>query len=112
MAEGKQRVIIKRPDEKFGHVTNISFRLENLQKTVEGYIETLKIAETQEGLPVIAIVNEEGLLRGLPYNFTFRGMDIVGTVILCSCKGDNLCGLPPTYGLAEWKFFMQREVEA
>ena len=35
MSEGKVRVIIKRPDEKFGHVTNISVRLENLQKTVD-----------------------------------------------------------------------------
>ena len=37
----KIKVIIKRPDEKYGHVTHISPRLENLQKTVEGYIETI-----------------------------------------------------------------------
>ena len=35
----KIRAIIKRPDEKYGHVTNISPTLENLQKTVGGYIE-------------------------------------------------------------------------
>lgn len=34
---GKVKVIIKRPDEKYGHVTNISTTLENLQRTVEGH---------------------------------------------------------------------------
>ena len=34
MSEGKVRVIIKRPDEEFGHVTNISPSLENLQRNV------------------------------------------------------------------------------
>jgi len=32
----KIKVIIKRPDEKYGHVTGISRTLENLQKTVGG----------------------------------------------------------------------------
>jgi len=41
MTGDKIKVIIKRPDEKYGHVTNITNTLENLQKTVEGYIETL-----------------------------------------------------------------------
>lgn len=35
----KIKVIVKRPDEQYGHVCHISDRLENLQKTVEGYIE-------------------------------------------------------------------------
>ena len=40
----KIKCIIKRPDEEYGHVTNISPRLENLQKTVEGYIETVPLS--------------------------------------------------------------------
>ena len=39
----KINVIIKRPDEAIGHVCYISDSLENLQKTVGGYIETLTI---------------------------------------------------------------------
>lgn len=35
---GKIKVIIKRPDEKVGHMTNISASLKNLQRTVDGPI--------------------------------------------------------------------------
>lgn len=49
----KIKVIVKRPDEKYGHVTHISNTLENLQKTVDGYIETL----TMPGY--VLILNEE-----------------------------------------------------
>ena len=55
----KIKVIVKRPDEKDGHVTNISYTLENLQKTVEGHIETL----TLPGFTIIC--NEEGIPLGL-----------------------------------------------
>lgn len=41
--DAKIKVIIKRADEEYGHVTNISHRLENLQNTVGGYIETVNI---------------------------------------------------------------------
>ena len=37
----KIRAIIKRPDEEYGHVSFISDTLENLQRTVGGYIETV-----------------------------------------------------------------------
>ena len=39
----KYRAIIKRPDEPYGHVTNISTSLKNLQKTVEGPIEVVRL---------------------------------------------------------------------
>ena len=35
------KAVVKRPDEKFGHMTNISNSLKNLQNTVGGYIETV-----------------------------------------------------------------------
>ena len=40
MSDAKIKVIIKRPDEKAGHVTNISASLKNLQK-----IETVVVGE-------------------------------------------------------------------
>ena len=42
----KIRAIIKRPDEEYGHVAHISATLENLQKTVGGYIETVGLTES------------------------------------------------------------------
>ena len=104
----KMRVITKRPDEQFGHVCNISNRLENLQKTVEGYIEAVTVTYSPDGDPIVMLCNEEGKLRGLPHNFDLFGDEIVGTIILCSSKGDEFSDLPLTFGLAEWKLFLSK----
>ena len=99
----KMRVLIKRPDEQFGHVTNISNTLENMQRTVEGYIETIKIAESPDGKPIILVCNEEGKLKELEHNIYLWDEEIVGTFFLCSSDYENLTDLPPTFGMAEWK---------
>lgn len=86
MAEGKVRCIIKRPDEKYGHVTNISTTLKNLQNIVEGPIETVSFGKD------VLIVNEEGKLRGLERNFKFGEIFfdiIVGTAILIGQDGED-----------------------
>ena len=103
----KIKVIIKRPDEKYGHMTNISPSLKNLQKIVEGYVEIVTILE-DKGL--VMICNEEGKIRKLPRNFImgkppFHDM-IVGTVILCGADGDGLTDIP--IGFDTWKFMINR----
>ena len=50
----KIRAIIKRADEQFGHVSNISASLKNLQKIVEGPIETVNVTDD-----TVIICNEE-----------------------------------------------------
>ena len=107
----KIKCIVKRPDEQFGHVTWISDSLENLQKTVGGYIETVTLDNG-----VVLIVNEEGRLRNMPYNFTLRFLHyfnptdavevrphqmIFGTVIACGADGDEFADIP--IGFNEWK---------
>ena len=99
----KIRVLIKRPDERFGHVCNISNGLENMQKTVGGYIETHTIAESCDGKPIILVCNEEGKLLNLEHNFYLWDDEIVGTIFLCSSEGEELTDLPVTFGMAEWK---------
>jgi hypothetical protein len=83
----KIKVIIKRPDEKAGHVTWISNTLANLQRTVDGPIEVVKIGNS--GL--LMICNEEGKIRGLERNFIMGTVPcdyiIVGTVILSGQDG-------------------------
>lgn len=82
MAEGKVRCIIKRPDERYGHVTNISTSLKNLQKTVGGDIERVTLVPGHS----VILCNEEGKIRGLPHNIFFRGYpffdNIVGDLIV------------------------------
>ena len=93
----KIRVIIKRPDELYGHVCNISNSLENLQKTVGGYIETVYLTDD-----VVVICNEEGLLKNLPYNMKLHDQELVGTIIVCGIEGDELTDLVISFD--EWKY--------
>ena len=100
----KIKCIVKRPDEQFGHVTWISDALENLQKTVGGYIETVTLDNG-----VVLICNEEARLRDMPYNFTLRRMRgvvtvqnaIFGTVIACGADEDEFADIPIDFN--EWK---------
>ena len=100
----KIKCIVKRPDEQFGHVTWVSDSLENLQKTVGGYIETVTLDNG-----VVLICNEEGKLRDMPYNFTLRRMRgvitvqsaIFGTVVACGAEGDEFADIPIDFN--EWK---------
>lgn len=91
----KIKAIIKRPDEEYGHMTNISPRLENLQKTVGGYIETMNIGR------ITIIMNEEGKLRELPKNISLGSTTIVGTIIICGTQDEDFADIPITF--AEWK---------
>lgn len=93
---GKIKAIVKRPDEAVGHVTWISNRLEAMQATVGGHIET---AELLPG--VVMICNEEGKLLGLPKNFQMRGDVIVGTVIICGVDGEEFGDIP--IPLDQWR---------
>ena len=105
----KIKCIVKRPDEQFGHVTWVSDSLENLQKTVGGYIETVTLDNG-----VVLICNEEGAIRQLPYNFTLGRLHelapddyimmrnpIFGTVIVCGADGDEFADIPIDFN--EWK---------
>mgnify|MGYP002626235783 CR=1 FL=1 len=100
METGKVRCIIKRPDETYGHMTNISCSLKNLQKTVEGYIETLTIGER-----IVIICNEEGKILKLQPNFYVGGgfwSDLIrGTAIIIGQDGDDFCDLPIDF--STWK---------
>jgi hypothetical protein len=85
-------------------VTWISDSLENLQKTVGGYIETVTLDNG-----VVLICNEEGRIRDMPYNFTLRRIHgiipihnpIFGTVIACGAESDEFADIPIDFN--EWK---------
>jgi len=100
----KIKVIIKRPDEKYGHVTHISARLENLQNTVGGYIETITVIKG-----VILICNEEGKLRNLEPNMWLNGDLIRGTIIICGQSGEDISDIPIT--LQQWRNIVDRQEE-
>ena len=98
--EGKIRAIVKRPDEKYGHVTNISNTLKNLQRIVDGPIEVAPFAGN-----MAIICNEEGKLRGLDKSFiikyTYSADVIVGEVAIVGIDGEEFCDCPLDFSI--WK---------
>ena len=96
----KIRAIVKRTDEQYGHVTNISSTLKNLQKIVEGPIETVKVMED-----MVIICNEEGKLRGLDANFVCGQDIIVGEVAVVGVDGEEFSDVP--IDLPTWKWILK-----
>ena len=109
MSKGKIKCIIKRPDEQYGHVTNISTTLANLQNIVEGPIEQIPIMnETKDRPGAVIICNEVGKQRGLAPNFRIgHGVTldiIVGEAIVIGIQGEELVDLPISFKM--WKQIM------
>lgn len=67
-------------DGRKPYVTHISCTLENLQKIVGGCIETVSMPYGIGRQHVVAVVNEEGLLKKLPVNHCFDTIHLVGDV--------------------------------
>ena len=81
-------VLIKEPGKQPRRV-NISDTLENMQRIVGGYIETVTVCAD-----LVVICDEEGKMKGKPHCCTICGVDFVGTVILCGIDGDEFADLP------------------
>lgn len=79
------RVMVVEPDkEPYEKVLNHS--LEAMQKVVGGYIETTR----DDLLPgMILVVNEEGKLKGLPFNRCTHCDCIAGTFFVCKNGKDD-----------------------
>ena len=69
-------------------IIEIDGSLESMQDVVGGYIE---IVPWVKGL--VLVVNEEGKLLGLDYNFTFGNDIIVGTAFFAREDGEDLTDL-------------------
>ena len=105
----KVKCIIKRPEEQYGHVTNISTTLANLQKTVEGpFVQEVIMNETKDRPGAVIICNEEGKLRGLAPSFRIgHGVTldiIVGEAVVIGIQGEELVDLPISFKM--WKQIM------
>lgn len=93
---GAIKVIIKKPEDQYGHVYRIKNELSDLQNLVGGYIETLPISDN-----TVIICNEEGKIMGLPHNMYLGPHDLVGTIIVCGVSGEEFCDV--SLWLSEWK---------
>ena len=78
----------KNPGEECFHVVEIGKELEDLQKEVGGYIEYVPFVPG-----VVILCNEEGLLRGMPYNCRLFGHVFVGPVLVVGEDGEEFADL-------------------
>ena len=98
----KIKVVIKKPEDLYGHMTYIENNLETMQKIVEGYIETTGIDN------LVIICNEEGKIKGLKDNILLGNDHLVGTIIICGAKGDEFSDIPITAD--QWKDMMDQDL--
>lgn len=94
----KIRAISKRPGCPPRSVW-VSNTLENLQTAVGGHIETVTLATD-----MCVICDEEGRLKGKPYNCTVYGVDFVGDILLVGIKGTEFADLPISFQRAKGVF--------
>ena len=102
--EMKINCIVKRPDEKYGHMTAISDTLENLQRTVGGYIEPVTLGEVERDdkqIDIVLLCDEDGKLFNKPKNIILNWDIIVGDVVIVGADGEDFCDIPITF--AEWR---------
>lgn len=92
------RVVVIEPD-KPARITEIGQGLESMQAVVGGYIQVIPAYAIPGGKALsrelILVLNEEGKLEDLPYNFRiWDGADyIAGTCFVCKENGDEMVGL-------------------
>lgn len=92
MKEKQILVVIKKPGEAPYVEHLFENTLEAFQKAVGGYIETVTFASD-----ACFICNEEGRLKGMPYNFSSVGCDFVGTVLGVGVKEDEFVSLKASF---------------
>ena len=81
------RSLIKRPGEGWT-VTEIQNELEPLQKAVGGHLEAVTL-----WADACVLCNEEGRIKGMPYNTTICGVSFVGPLLIVGIAGEDFAGL-------------------
>ena len=84
--------VIMCPAERPPYVTNISGSLENMQKIVGGYIETVTI-DTSSG-PIVIVCNEDGRIQDLPENRSLFLDGFCGDCFICGVSGEEFADIP------------------
>lgn len=82
------RIFIKRPDVAVEAI-EVPNTLEALQELVGGYIESITMSKR-----LTAIVNEEGVLKNLPFNMCLGGHWLHGNILFVGIDGDEFTDVP------------------
>lgn len=88
MKENQILVVIKEPGQAPRLEPLFENTLEAFQAAVGGYIETVTY-----GRNFVIICNEEGRLKGLPFNVEIGGVGFVGTILAVGTKCDEFASI-------------------
>lgn len=77
-----------KPVGKQQTLVEIENDLQTMQKLIGGYIESYTIASD-----AAVICDEEGRLKGLPYNCSVGGARFYGPILLVGACGDEFCSV-------------------
>ena len=95
MAKSKKiRAILKKVGEK-PEIVMIDNTLEEMQRLVDGYIELVPLPQMEFRLAMV--VNEEGRLRGLPFNCRLFGQGYVGDIMMVKTRGSGFTDVPEDF---------------
>lgn len=89
------KVIIKKPEEKYGVITDIKNDLDVLHDIVGGFIEVVPFDKC------LIICNENGKILNLAPNIRYEYDYIVGTIVVCGRDEDDFTDIP--ISMEEWK---------
>ena len=81
-------MIIKEPGKAARVEPLFENELEAFRQAVGGFIETVTVATD-----LVIICNEEGRLKGLPWNCTVFGVDFVGPIVVAGVKGEEFASI-------------------
>jgi len=85
------RAIIKEP-YSIGHVVEVKNEIEELQRIVGGYIETVPL------FPNLSVIcDEDGQLKRREYNCNLCGYRFVGTILIVGVDGDEFTDVPEAF---------------
>lgn len=82
------RIFIKRPDVAVEAI-EVPNTLEALQELVGGYIETVAMSKR-----LVAVFNEEGVLKDMPFNMYLGGHWLRGPVLFIGTEGEEFTDAP------------------
>ena len=85
------RAFVKHPNQD-PYLTPLSAELEAMQKLVGGYLQEVAISTD-----IVILCDEEGELKGKPYNCTFVSHDLVGTLVFVGVNKDIWADCPLSY---------------
>lgn len=83
------KVLLKRDHFSKWEETEVENELEALQALVGGYIEAITLSRN-----LVLLCDEEGRIKGLPYNTRILGEELVGPLVVCGTDEGEFTDAP------------------